>query len=153
MTLFYAGERLSAAKLNSLLPGQQSWTPTIGQGGATPDIAKTVNEGAYVIAQGWLTGAMFCTIGGTGTVSQPVTVSLPVAPAAAFSVAIGFGFLVDATTGNHFPLIAYRSALTTATFIRTNDESNNPFVGLSGFTAALDAGDLLTLNVSYRVAA
>lgn len=142
-----AGQPISAADF----PGIQSWNPAIGQGGAT-NIAKTLHEGSYVINQDWLTGSFHATLTGTGSASNQITIGLPVDPAYAGPVVLGLGWFLDASTGAYYQISWYRSATSQGGAFRAAHEGTTPFLGVSGFTAALASSDQLSAHVSYRVA-
>jgi hypothetical protein len=114
-------------------------------------VTHTTNEAQYQRVGDWVFGVVYITATGSGTASNIVTAGLPVARAAAFNMAIGSGYFVDASSGIVYPVVVYASGSTTATFIRSANESTSPYLGLSGFTAAIATGDVLSFHFAYRV--
>jgi hypothetical protein len=117
----------------------QSTTPTI-----------TVNDASYQKVGRRVTGNVLLSVAsGTGTASNAVTCTVPVAIGTSNGIAMGHGYLYDSSATAYYPFVAYRSGSSTMSFVRAAHEGTTPFLGISGFSAALAAGDILTCSFSY----
>lgn len=127
-----------------------SYTPTWTQ---STTISKTVDFADYTVKDGWLFGEVHMTATGVsnGTALNAMVAGLPVTPLRTQNRPIAYGWFIDASSGNLYDVIGYRSGPTSITFVRTNDESTNPYLGASGFTAAVTTNDVLSFVISYRV--
>lgn len=125
-----------------------TWTPTVTQSGSvgvTVTHARYSRIGRLIVANCQLT----CT--GTGTSSNPVTVSLPVTAAVGSNIAIGSGYIYDASVTTNYAGVAVASSTTVAALVATSADSTS-FLGQSVFTAALTTSDQINLAISYEAA-
>ena len=107
-----AGEVLTAAfwnaqvrdQMTEVAPIMNAWTtftPTIGQG-ATNNIAKTVTYSKYVRVGKFVFWQFRLDVTGSGTSSNALTLSYPVAPATASVVGFGNGNILDSSTSTSY---------------------------------------------------
>lgn len=143
MTTFLAGQKLPAARLNNDFV---SYTPTISQGGATADIAKTVTYAKYSQSGRRVLVVVAVTVTGSGTAGQPIQVSLPVT-AAASGFTIGTGFIHDAGAAVYY--VAVRANTTTSVVFHRDGATAN--VGVAP-NFALAANDVIEFHVEYEAA-
>lgn len=123
-----------------------TYTPTVTQSGS---VTVTVNTAVYQKVGQWVTGTLFLTVTGSGTGGNAIAVSLPSASTPTTGFALGHGYLFDSSASAYYPFVAYRSASTAMQLLRTAHEGTTPFLGISGFSAALAAGDTISVSFSY----
>lgn len=129
------------------LGSEYTYTPVVTQS-ATPTI--TVNDASYQKVGRRVLGTVLVSVSsGTGTAGNAVTCTLPVNIGTSNGIALGHGYLFDSSASSYYPCIAYRSGTATCSFVRTAHEGTTPFLGVSGFSAALATGDILTFTFSY----
>ena len=150
-----AGQTVTATSLNAQLRDNmlhaseiQTYTPTLTQGAA---VTKTVNYARY-----WQTGKrvqaqVFLSVTATGTASVQVAVSLPVTAAAVvpLSMALGSGWIYDASPTPTLYQGAVLLATTTTAALRIDGSTNN----VGAFPSfALGSGDIVTFSFDYEAA-
>jgi len=130
------------------LGAEFTYTPVLTQS-ATPTI--TVNDAYYQKVGRRVTGNTMVTVAsGTGTGGNAVTLTVPVNISTSGAVVVGHGYLFDSSASSYYPFVAYRSGAATVSLVRTAHEGTTPFLGVSGFSAALDVGDVVTFAYSYQ---
>lgn len=125
-----------------------TWTPTVTQSGSvgvTVTHARYSRIGRLIVANCQLT----CT--GTGTGSNAVTVSLPVTAAVGGNIAIGSGYIYDASATTNYPAIVVANTTSVAALMPASTDSG-AYLGAAVFTAALTTPDLINLSISYEAA-
>lgn len=146
-----AGAPLSAGDLAAIFPQDvDAWTsyvPTLTQPGA---VSKTVTSARYMKVGRWVAAQVYLTCTGAGTAANPILVGLPVAAGATGTY--GSGWLLDVSTGLFYAGIAYPSSLSAAGLLIGNGAGLGNVAGVAGFTAALAAGDVISMNFSYEAA-
>lgn len=123
-----------------------SWTPTLTQSGAvtkTATYAKYQRVGRFIVAQIDLA----CT--GAGTAANRVIVGTPVT-AAASGFVVGSGYIYDTSANLFYIGVAVMLSTTTLALMGTGAVAD--YLGAAGFTAALAAGDLVRLSVTFEAA-
>lgn len=155
MALPLAGAKVLAADLAAIFPqGVDAWTPytpTVSQG-ATTNIAKTVNYSAYTRSGRSILWVFYVTITGTGTASNNIVLTAPVAAPAA-GPPLGAGFIYDASTTGLIPgTWALVSAATVSLFVAGT--GSGIVAGGAGGTmaAALANGDQIRGHAIYEAA-
>lgn len=150
----FTSAALSSADVNTYLShtgnGWITYTPTVTQGSAV-----TINSG-LLIARYYRSGrkiefSCFITISGTGTSSNTIVVSLPVVGATGI-YGLGTGGVIDASASGTVYAATSVAATTSTAVIAWPSASNNPYLGSSGFTAALASGDVVYVSGSYEAA-
>lgn len=130
--------------------GLLSWSPTVTQSGT---VAYTLNYGGYSRVGRRIHAEAILTVTGSGTSSNIITLTLPVAATAGLVsdyATVGWGFIADASTGLGYEGAAALSSTTTMK-IRQTGSVPPLFHGNSGLlTAALAAGDIISVQVSYE---
>jgi hypothetical protein len=129
-----------------------TYTPVVNQNGA---VATSSATGRYLRVGKFVTGSVLCVISGTGNASQRVNVSLPFqAQTSNILLGAGNGSFYDASSFNIYPVLvtcldATNFNLTIPQAITTN---GSQYLGVTGFTAALAAGDEIGFRFFYEVA-
>jgi hypothetical protein len=157
-----AGNVLTAAQLNQQLRDNllaafplgvdawAAWTPTLTQSGA---VAVTVTRGRYQRIGRTIHAQCLLTCTGTGTAANLVLVGSLPAPVAnnGANIIVGHGKILDLSGPNlnYKGLVETNGAGTSVYLIGANDTSGAG-LGVAGFTAALAAGDLVVLNLTYE---
>lgn len=148
----FSAATLTSAQMNTYAKhtgdAWNTYTPAIVQSGT---VTKTTNYAAYWRGGRKISVNVLCTMTGSGTSSNIVTVSLPVT-AKTGSVAFGSGYIYDASTGIYYPGIAYLATASTIAFIDSTQSSTSPTLGAAGFTAALASGDIVNFSMTYESA-
>lgn len=102
-TLWRAGERITAARLNSITATWQSWTPTwTADAGTVPSFGNSVVTGSYSRTGDLITWRLEVTFGSTtafGSAAGNWRFSLPV-PASSSMPIVGMGDLQRTSAGN-----------------------------------------------------
>lgn len=125
-----------------------SYTPVLGQGAATPNIAKTVSYATYTKVGRLVIGAYLLAVTGTGTAANRVTVSLPLTAAGtAFSAIGGTGAIFDASASETWTGLPRLETTTALSMLNTRA---NGILGSGGFTAALANTDAVTGTFIYE---
>lgn len=123
-----------------------TWTPTLTQSGT---VTATVTSARYTRVGRWIMGYTRLDVTGTGTATNAVTVSLPVAAA---STVMGSGWIYDSSATTNYTGAASVNTSTTVAMIQHNSTSG--FMGAVGnFTAALASGDIVQVSFMYEAAA
>lgn len=128
-----------------------SWTPTITQSGS---VTCTVSRATYMRIGRQVDCQMYLSVTGAGTGANAVIIGgLPFTAVASNVVMTGSGFLLDSNTGFYNPWIAAAESTTTvALWASAASAATNPRLGVTGFTAALAAGDLIVGGFSFECA-
>lgn len=129
-----------------------TYTPTVNQNGS---VATSSAAGRYLRIGKFVTGSVLVVISGTGNANQRVNVSLPFqAQTSNILLGAGSGSLYDASSFNIFPFLV--TCLDSTNFNLTiptaNVVNSAQYVGITGFTAALAAGDEIGFRFFYEVA-
>lgn len=129
--------------------GTASYTPVWTQNGA---VTKTTDHADYLRIAGWVFLEVHLTASGgtTGTANNAHTVTLPVDPLRTKNRPVVAGWYIPSGSSIIYPLLGYRSATSTVTFVRTAAEITNPFIGITGPTTAATTSDQLTFWGLYR---
>lgn len=124
----------------------QTFSPVITQG---VTVSRTVDSCVYQYQGDYVVGEWFCTMTGSGTASNLISVTGPVGIASQAGQAIGYGRLIR--SGGIDPLTAVVGG---GTSIRFTDQAQayTNFFGAAGSsrTAALASGDALVFSFRYR---
>ena len=124
-----------------------SWTPAVVQSGS---VTVTVTYARYMrvgrMVQGWF--SLSCT--GSGTGSNPVTISTPVT-AATSGIVVGTGVIFDATATTHYTGNLFLGS-TSVFDIRQPSSATDNRLGNTGFTAALASSDLINGSFQFEAA-
>lgn len=155
------GEVVTAAEFNqeirdnlgAIAPlGAAGWTsyvPTLTQ---SATVTKTVNYANYykvgrlVVVEGSLG------VTGSGTGANGVIVGLPVVAVYAGSfMVVGSGYINDSSAAIVYCGVAALTSTATVAFYPTTNASGT-FLGQSGFSAALAAGDVVSYSLAYESA-
>lgn len=146
------GAALTESDINTYLMGEggawTTWTPTLTQSGA---VTKTVDRAVYARWGRLIIFQAYMTVTGSGTSSNSITVSLPVAAASGLDVPIGSGFLFDASAPNFYGF-ATRIVTTTMVDLQGDGIGTNLALGSATFTGALAVGDVVSLSGIYEAA-
>lgn len=123
-----------------------TYTPAVTQSGS---VAVTVNHAAYQKVGRRVIGNLLVSVSGSGTGGNAITISLPHATSSSTGFALGHGYLLDSSASAYYPFVCYRSGSTAMSLLRTAHEGTTPFLGISGFSAALAVGDVITCAFTY----
>jgi hypothetical protein len=157
-----AGDVLTAAQLNAELrdallgafplgPPDGAWTsytPTLTQSATvtkTATYAKYTRIGRTIIVQ------VDLAVTGAGTAANAVVVGLPVAAAITGTLkVVGVGEIYDASATLGYRGVVEIVTSTTVCFRATNTTVINAYLGGDSFVAALAAGDVVSMSVTYE---
>lgn len=135
---------------NAAFPlGVDAWstyTPTLVQSGA---VTKTATYAKYQRVGRLITVQIKLDVTGPGTAANTVTVGLPVAAVIGANACIGSGFIYDASANLFYGGIARKDGADTFSFVPTSTDSATQ-LGVSVFTAALAASDIVGATVTYE---
>ncbi len=149
---FVALDVLTASDVNTYLMGEggawTSWTPTVQQGGA---VTVTVTRARYARYGRTILATCKLAVTGTGTASQAVGISLPVAAATSAEYISGNGTIFDTSASGDFFGPPYLNT-TSQVVLKSPTNVAGAFLGASTFTAALASGDVVFLAVAYEAA-
>lgn len=120
-----------------------SYTPTLTQSGA---VTKTVTSSSYTKVGRTVTYQFVLTVTGSGTGANAVTVSLPFT--AANTGTKGGGLTIFDASASTFYTVTAR--LYDPTHVSGVPYNSANWIGATGFTAALAAGDLVEGTVTYE---
>lgn len=132
-----------------------SWTPTLTQSGA---VTKTVTHGVYSRVGRRVNANCLLAVTGTGSASNIVTLSLPVA-ASCDNTIIGTGYIADASAGVFYTAVVFSTGSGANCFMvgTTNQAVSlaNMTLGSGGntFNAALANTDAVSVCLSYEAVA
>lgn len=155
MTVFPAGHILTSEDFDDLFPeGVGAWTsytPTVSQG-ATTNIAKTINYSAWTREGRKITWEFYVTITGTGTASNNIVLTVPVAGTGA-GPPLGSGFIYDASTTGLIPGVWSLVSATTCSLFVAGTGAGIVAGGAGGtMAAALANGDQIRGQAIYEAA-
>jgi hypothetical protein len=142
----YANDGSLWISLANFSSSEFTYTPAVTQSGS---VTVTVNHAAYQKVGRRVIGNLLVSVSGSGTGGNAISISLPHATSSSTGFALGHGYLLDSSASAYYPFIAYRSGASAMTLLRTAHEGTTPFLGVSGFTAALAAGDVITCAFTY----
>ena len=128
-----------------------TYTPVLNQNG---NIATSTATGRYIKIGKFIHGSVFIIANAAGSAGQRVQVTLPFAPqAAGAQEAAGGGSFYDASSFQIYPFQAVTIDSTYFNFTITQAiaTNGNQYVGITGFTAAIAAGDQIGFRFSYEV--
>jgi len=146
---FADGDVLTASDLNTYASHEggawTAFTPVITQSGG---VTCTVTYGKYARAGRLITFNFYLTVTGSGTSSNPVTVSLPVTAAATNGVN-GAGWIYDESVTTRYSGVWTGSSTSVVALVHdasgANTWGNAP-------TTALASGDLVVGSIIYEAA-
>ncbi len=148
MTLPLAGARVKASDLATIFPqGTDAWpayVPTLTQGVV---VTKTVEYAKYWKAGRWTTIQVSLGITSAGTAGQPVIIGMPTGFDTLNFRSIGSGELFDASAGLWYVGTAKRQGVGLMSIQASGVAS---VLGTSAFTAALAAGDVVDMVVTFE---
>lgn len=138
--------RLTALEAFAIGAAWAAYVPTLTQGGA---VTKTVEY-----ARSKLTGksvhlSLSLAVTGTGTAGQPVLVGLPIAPVG-YRI-LGSAAVYDASVPTYYIGAAWWDSATVAA-VRMSGFAGRAGEASGGFTAALAAGDIVTMAMTFETA-
>ena len=148
----FVSAMLTSADVNLYLAGEggawTSWTPTVGQPGA---VTVTNNFSRFARYGRTIHFILDLVVTGTGVAGEPVAVSLPVAAAHSGRLVHGTALLYDLSANlNHRAIINLAS--TTGISFESTASTGINVLGVTGFTAALAAGDAIQAAGTYEAA-
>lgn len=152
---FVAGDPLAAADVNTYLSGEggawTSWTPAVTQSGA---VTVTVTDAKYARWGRLIHFDAYLIVTGSGTGTNAVTISLPVATNARYSAnhTLGTGFIYDTSATLKYKAIIAWATSTTIKLHPTSSTADG-YLGAGTFTAGLAVGDLISVQGTYEAAA
>jgi hypothetical protein len=125
-----------------------AWTPAVTQ---SVSVTVTVSYAVYSRVGRRIWFDVLLTVTGAGTAANDVTISLPVTAVLA-GLRIGSGTIQDVSASLEYwgPLV---NTSTTVARIKSTNATVNTYLGTSGFTAGLAAGDFVFLQGTYEAAA
>jgi hypothetical protein len=128
-----------------------SWTPTVGQAGG---VTVTTTRAVYSRVGRRITGEALVSVTGSGTAANNITITVPVAMAAATAnTIIGEGWVFDTSAGFFYYGIMMWTSSTTANFLIRTNGSGPTYLGTTSMTAGLAVGDLISCVFSYEASA
>jgi hypothetical protein len=143
LTIPKAGAKVRASDWLSAFPtdtdGPTPWTPVVVQG-ATPTL--TVEYAGFFKVGRHVTAPFSLAITGTGTAANAVTVTFPAAAGTLVSFRnVGQGNIFDASASTWYTASLIWASATT---FKLQANAQTSVLGVSLFTAALAAGDIVT---------
>lgn len=143
---------LTESDINTYLMGEggawTSWTPTVIQSGG---VTVTNFRSRYARYGRLIVFSTSLTVTGSGTGSNPVTVSLPVT-AATSGIPIGQAALFDNSTTTFYPAMTWLQSTTTASMFNTTSTGGSQILGAATFTAGLATSDTINMSGVYEAA-
>ena len=131
-----------------------SWTPAVTQSGS---VSVTVNRATYSRVGRRIHAEALLTVTGSGTASNLITVSLPVAIDSGWVsdyTDIGQARISDVSAAINYAVYGVAPHSTTTVKFSSSVSAVPPtFHGAATFTAGLAVGDILALQVSYEAGA
>lgn len=140
---------LAGQKIKALDIGFEStYTPVVTQG-----VTVTMNwtEVSYSRLGSRVTGNLYGTATSSGTASQFILVTVPLAILTTAAISIAYGFMQDVSAVQNYPFIAYRSSSTQMAFMGMYQTPG--YLGPGQFTAGLATGDVISITFNYRTSA
>lgn len=137
---------LAGQKIKALDIGFEStYTPVVTQG-----VTVTVNwtETSYSRLGSRVTGNLYGVATSSGTASQFIFVTMPLAILSTSAISVAYGFMQDASAVQNYPFIAYRNSSTQIAFMGMSG-----YLGAGQFTAGLATGDVISVTFNYRTSA
>jgi hypothetical protein len=149
---YLAGDVLTASDLNTYSSHEggawttytPTWTQSIG-------VTKTVNRAVYARAGRLIHFSVKMTATGAGTGSNAMRVTLPV-NATTSTIVAGQGYFLDSSSGIIYSAILYVDAVDSVQLFATSTDASNVALGSAVFTAAIAAGDVVSISGSYEAA-
>lgn len=139
------------------LAGWTTYTPTVVQSGTATTTAtdvKYMRAGRHI----WYRGIITVAAAGTAAGGNKITVTLPVTANASIpaDTHIGIGFIYNSVnTGasvGDYPGIVRLDSSTTFHFVRADVTGAGTHLGVSGFTEALNANDIISFHLTFEAA-
>jgi hypothetical protein len=129
-----------------------AWTPAITQSGS---VTCTVTYATYQRIGRMIHFDVHLTCTGAGTGANAVVVTLPVTAHGSLTTqsTVGVGSLIDASTTSFWSGLLRINAGSASVKITSGSTTDGTYLGASVFTAALAAGDVITMNGRYEAAA
>lgn len=131
-TAWTAGQRITAARLNSMSPTWSSWTPTwtTSTGANTPSFGNATVTGSYAQAADVVFFRLEVTFGSTtsfggGGTGDNWRFSIPVTAAATSNIT-GYGEAQDTSVGGSLGRLGLRARLTTTTTFEMEVSTGRP---------------------------
>ena len=147
-TDYYMGYSGSAWEYGTKLGAWDSWTPTLTQNNVA--VTKTTTYARYRRVGRGVDYQVSLACTGAGTAAQAIRVGLP-PPLAVVTgnIVNGVGYVFDASAN-----LAYRCFVlplsTTQAFLYPTDGTVSDVLGVTGFTAALASGDVISYSGTYE---
>lgn len=146
------GDYPTASDFNTYMVGEggawTSWTPTVTQSGS---VTVTNTRSRYARYGRTIHFLVSLAVTGSGTSSNAITVSLPVAAAATDEI-IGNGWVLDTSTSTIYPAYLYTGSTSIVWLRNTTTATGDGRLGADVFTAALASGDSIKLSGTYEAA-
>jgi hypothetical protein len=129
-----------------------TYTPTLTQSGA---VTKTVTRATVIKSFREVRFDFDLTVTGTGSAANDVSIELPnTAPAGLVGAVIGGGLIYDTSSTATYPALLICTSTTGAKFLPSSaGGAALAYLGSTGFTAALAAGDVVRGSGSYEATA
>ena len=147
------GAVLSESDINTYLMGEgggwSTWTPTLAQSGT---VTATVNHAVYGRWGRMIVAIFRLTVTGSGSGGSAVTVSAPVTAARTFMTCGQGGIYDSSATLNYTGNILFNSTTLIDFRLHGSGVAANPQLGVTGFTAGLASGDIVTGSFIYEAA-
>ena len=153
---FVDGDVLTASDINTYLAGEggawTSFTPTVTQSGS---VTVTNNRSVYARYGRTIHFSINLTVTGSGTGSNNILISLPVAAAAAEQIA-GSALIIDISTGGfgtqYKGLPSVLTGDTSSMVLLPTNTTSAGVLGGTGMTAGLASGDTIKIAGTYEAA-
>lgn len=137
----------AAREIASYGAWQNTWTPTLNQGGAlstTTVYARYARYGRTIVAA----FRVSCPSGGAA--GSNILVTLPVASQGTTGV-VGSGYFFDLSASTYYPFTAILQSTTTFSML-PGGVSSTGFLGLSGYVGGMGISDVVEATVIYEAA-
>jgi len=130
-----------------------AYTPTLTQ---SATVTKTVSYAKYIKVGRMVTVSGVLAVTGSGTASNQVLIGLPVTAVSAVGPLgipiVGSGYIHDTSATAYYGGLATLTSTTTMALIPTASTTPVNYLGVTGFTAALAAGDTVAYSATYETA-
>ena len=145
------GDTPTAAQLNTYAFGEggawTSWTPTVTQSGS---VTVTNTRSRYARYGRTIHFSTILTVTGSGSAGVVIEVSLP-ATAASTGEHVGPATVFDTSATTRYPALAFLASTTSLRMVPSSATGTGG-LGDTVFTAALGAGDTISISGTYEAA-
>lgn len=140
---------VAGSKITALDIGFEStYTPVV-----TQSVTVTTNwsEASYQRIGTRVTGNVYGVVTGSGTASNFILVTLPLAILTSAAITAAWGFCQDTSAAQNYPFMGYRASSTQIAMMGMYQAPG--YLGAGQFTAGLAAGDVISFSFTYRTSA